>query len=111
MPAKHLLQGEDRKYQLLFEDHPQPMWVIDPAEREILEANAAAEELYGHTREQFRGMSLEAVLVSEPAGAPGDPRRHRTRMGRIIDVEMVHYPIDFGGHAADLVVLVDVTGG
>ena len=72
MPAKQLFQDKDRKFQLLFEEHPQPMWVMDPAERTILEANAAAEALYGHTREQFRGMSLDAVLLSEENG-PADP--------------------------------------
>jgi len=111
MPAKQLLEDKERKFQLLFEDHPQPMWVIDPAEHKILEANRAAEGLYGHRREQFRGMSLEAVLVSEASAVPsGGPRRHRTSTGRIIDVEMAHHPIEFGGRAADLVVLMDVTG-
>ena len=65
MPAKQLFQDKERKFQLLFEEHPQPMLVIDPAERIILEANAAAATLYGYTREQFRGMSLDAVVVSE----------------------------------------------
>ena len=111
MPAKQLLQDKERKFQLLFEGHPQPMWVIDSTGHTILEANSAAEALYGHTREQFRGMSLEAVLVSEVSDTPlGSPRRHRTSTGRIIDVEMAHHPIDFDGQAADLVVLMDVTG-
>ena len=111
MSAKQLLQDKERKFRLLFEDHPQAMWVIDPTERKILEANAAAEVLYGHTRDQFRGMSLDAVLVSEGSGPPsGGPRRHRTSNGRIIDVEMAQHRIDFGGHPAELVVLMDVTG-
>jgi two-component system cell cycle sensor histidine kinase/response regulator CckA len=111
MPAKQVLQDKEQKFQLLFDQHPQPMWVIDPAERRILEANAAAEALYGHTREQFRGMSLDAVLVSEEPGEPsGRPRRHRTSSGRIIDVEMAQRRIDFGGYPAELVVLTDVTG-
>src|ERR1035437_8815420 len=111
MPAKQLMQEKERKFQLLFEEHPQPMWVIDPTERKILAANSAAEVLYGHTRDQFRGMSLEAVLVSEEKGQPsGSPRRHRTSNGRIIDVEMAQHRIDFGGHPAELVVLMDITG-
>ena len=111
MPAKQLLQDKERKFQLLFEEHPQPMWVIDPTERKILEANSAAAALYGHTRDEFRGMSLDAVLVSEETGQPsGSPRRHRTSNGRIIDVEMAQHRIDFGGHPAELVVLMDVTG-
>ena len=111
MPAKQLMQEKERKFQLLFEEHPQPMWVIDPTERKILAANSAAAVLYGHTRDQFRGMSLDAVLVSEEKGQPsGSPRRHRTSNGRIIDVEMAQHAIDFGGHPAELVVLMDVTG-
>ena len=111
MPAKQQLQDKERKFQLLFEEHPQPMWVIDPVERKILEANSAAEALYGHTRDQFRGMSLDAVLVSEESGqASGSPRRHRTSNGRIVDVEMLQHQINFGGHPAELVVLMDVTG-
>jgi PAS domain S-box-containing protein len=110
MPAKQLLDDKERKFQLLFQDHPQPMWVVEPAERKILEANAAAQALYGHTQEEFRGMSLEAVLVCGGSGASDGPRRHRTRTGRIIDVETAHHAIEFGGHAADMVVLTDVTG-
>src|SRR5450759_3752518 len=110
MPAKQLLHDKERKFRMLFEDHPQAMWVIDPTGRKILEANAAAEALYGHTRDQFRGMSLDAVQVSEESGSPsGIPRRHRTSNGRIIDVEMAQHPIDFGGPPPALVVLMAVT--
>ena len=110
MPAKQLFQDKERKFQLLFEDHPQPMLVTDPAERIILEANAAAAALYGYTREQFRGMSLDAVGVSEEkAQTSGSPLRHRTSNGRIIDVEVAQHHIDFGGQAAELVIVTDVT--
>src|ERR1017187_9790691 len=111
MPAKQLLEDKERRFHLLFEDHPQPMWVVDPAERTILEGNGAAQELYGYTREQFRGMSLDEVLVKEDSGQPsGNPRRHRTSSGRIIDVEMAQHRIDFGGRPAELTVLMDVSG-
>ena len=88
MPAKHLILEKDPKFRLLFEEHPQPMWVIDPVERRILEANAAAETLYGHTREQFRGMSLDVLVVNEEGDQTSSTRWHRTSNGRIIDVEM-----------------------
>src|SRR5260370_36348311 len=110
MSAKQLFQDKERKFQLLFQDHPQPMLVIDPAERNILEANAAAEALYGYTRDQFRGMSLDAVMVSEETSqASGSTPRHRTSSGRIIDVEVAQHQIDFGGHAAELASVTDVT--
>src|SRR5260370_27494864 len=111
MSAKQLFQDKERKFQLLFEDHPQPMLVIDPAERKILEADAAAGALYGYTREQFRGMNLDAVVVGEESGqAPGGTTRHRTSSGRTIDVEVSQHAIDFGGHAAELAIVRDVTG-
>ena len=109
MAAKQLFQDKDRKFQLLFEEHPQPMWVMDPAGTTILEANAAAETLYGHTREQFRGMSLDTVLLSEEADQPIGTRRHRTANGRIIDVEMALRRIELDGQPVSLAVLTDVT--
>src|SRR5260370_40859245 len=110
MSAKQLFQDKERKFQLLFQDHPQPMLVIDPAERNILEANAAAEALYGYTRDQFRGMSLDAVMVSEETSqASGSTPRHRTSSGRIIDVDVAQHQIDFGGHAAELASVTDIT--
>ena len=95
--------------QLLFEEHPQPMWMMDSTACTILEANAAAAALYGHTREQFRGMSLDEVLLSEESGQPIGTRRHRTANGRIIDVEMTQRRIDLDGEAVLLAVLTDVT--
>jgi PAS domain S-box-containing protein len=111
MSAKQLFQDKERKFQLLFEDHPQPMLVINPAERIILEANAAAATLYGYTREEFRGMSLDAVVVSEEhSQASSSSVRHRTGSGRGIDVEVSQHEIDFGGRPAELAIVTDVTG-
>src|SRR5690349_19335584 len=101
MPSKQPLHDKERRFQLLFEDHPQPMWVVDSDARRILEANTAATTLYGFTPDQFRGMSLDDVLLAEDSSAAiGDPRRHRTASGRIIDVEMAQHPIDYDGKEA-----------
>ena len=110
MPSKQLLQDKERRFRLLFEEHPQPMWVVDESARKILDANAAASALYGYSKAKFRGMSLENVRVAgEGALVSGDPRRHRTASGRIIDVEMAQHPIEYGGKPAQLTVLMDVT--
>jgi len=109
MAAKHLFHDKDRRFQLLFEEHPQPMWVMDSAGSTILEANAAAEALYGYSREQFRGMSLQTVLLNEESGQPIGTRRHRTANGRIIDVEMTQRRIELDGQLLVLAGLTDVT--
>ncbi len=86
------------------------MWVIDSEGRQILAANSAATRLYGFTQDEFRGMSLDKVLMAEEISAVnGDPRRHRTSGGRIIDVEMAQHPIEYDGKHAQLAVLMDVT--
>src|SRR5262245_24000640 len=101
MPAKQLLKNKDRKFQLLFEEHPHPMWVFDPATQTILEANNAAASLFEYSRDQFRGMPVQTVRTGE--------QRYRTSSGRLIEVESAVHTIDYGSHSAELVVLMDVT--
>ena len=59
MPVKQLLKDKDpdRKFRLLFEDHPQPMWVFDAESQRFLEANRPAADLYGYSIEEFRSMT------------------------------------------------------
>jgi PAS domain S-box-containing protein len=123
MPAKELLKEKerDKQFRLLFEDHPQPMWVFDADSLEFLDANAAASALYGYSREDFRTKRLPD-LDAGPAprggpdgmaateGVPVTAWRHRTAGGRVIEVEAAVHEILFGGRKAELAVLLDVTG-
>src|SRR5215467_13179216 len=111
MPAKQLVRNKDRKFQLLFEEHPQPMWVFDPESRTIIEANAAAASLYGYTREEFRGMDLSSLQAGD-VSLPGTvgTQGHRTKSGRLIEVEAAVHEIQYGGRHARLAVLLDITG-
>ena len=43
-------------YRVLFDEHPVPMWVYDPATLRFLSVNHAAVAHYGYSREEF--MSL-----------------------------------------------------
>ena len=58
MPAKKNLR-EDRKFRLLFQDHPQPMWLFDAESRKLIEANEAAVKLYGYTADEMRSMPMD----------------------------------------------------
>src|ERR1035438_3036642 len=120
MPVKRLLANQDRKFRLLFEEHPQPMWIVDAATRQFLAANAAACALYGYTSEEFTGMTLDAVESPEEAGRSlGELRtaeqpaaraaRHRSRGGRLMDVEIAVHEIKYGGRTAVLAVVMDIT--
>jgi signal transduction histidine kinase/ActR/RegA family two-component response regulator len=101
MSARQLLKDKDRKFQLLFEEHPQPMWVVDPASQSVLEANVAAAELFGYSRDEFRGMPIQSIRTGEQS--------YRTKSRRIIEVESAPHEIEYGRRAAELVVLMDVT--
>jgi two-component system cell cycle sensor histidine kinase/response regulator CckA len=101
MPVKQLLKDKDRKFQLLFQEHPQPMWVFDPAEQKILDANAAAAALFGYSQEEFRGMPIQVIRT--------DGQTYRTASGRAIEIEADAHAIEYGQRPAEMVVLMDVT--
>ncbi len=120
MPVKRLLANQDRKFRLLFEEHPQPMWIVDAATGEFLAANAAACALYGYSSQEFTGMTLDAVEAPEEAGHFLEELRsaarpaaaawhHRDCGGRLIDVEIAVHEIQYGGRTAALAVVMDIT--
>jgi two-component system, cell cycle sensor histidine kinase and response regulator CckA len=122
MPAKRVLSKErlDVRSLLLFEEHPQPMWIFDPQRPRILEANRAAAEMLGYAEEELRSSDLDLLMGPEEAGrfgeladgqghAPPAAWRLRHKRGHFIDVEAVVHWIRFKGRKARLAVLVDAT--
>src|SRR5215469_5539331 len=119
MPAKELLKEKDKKFRLLFEDHPQPMCVFDESQR-LLDANVAAAQLYGYSREEMRGKRLSDLEadsdISNLDSLPSNSRvpvsiwRHRTANGGVIELEAAVHEIEFDGRKASLAVLLDITG-
>jgi hypothetical protein len=123
MPAKQSIKKDekDKKFRLLFEDNPQPMWVFDARSLQFLEVNSAACALYGFSPAEFRSLDLGAIQGAEDARRFAEElrsgkrpitsvRKHRTHENRCLDVEMVVHDIQFGGRPAELAVLNDVTG-
>jgi PAS domain S-box-containing protein len=120
MEEAHL--AHEQRYRQLFDENPQPMWVLDVETRAFLAVNEAAIRHYGYTREEFLFMTLEGILApaDEPAsardnsgqrgGAEDAPLwKHQTKDGRIIDVEISSHVVNFGGRRAVLVAADDVT--
>ena len=117
MPAKQLKE-KNKEFRLLFEDNPQPMWVMDPQNRKFLAVNRAAARLYGYSQAEFHEMGLKDLQTEEeprpprPNGQEGAPLvtwRHRTKVGRILDVEMAVQPIQYREQKAELAVILDIT--
>jgi two-component system sensor histidine kinase UhpB len=129
MLAARLQQLVDRidpqagRYRMLFESSPLPMWVFDAGTLRYLAVNDAAVRLYGYSRDEFLGMTVEDL---RPQGAgegeafreflrreSGSMQRglfhHLRKGGEPIDVETVGHLVRWRGREARLVQINDVT--
>ena len=119
MPGPKLVKEKNQKFHLLFEEHPQPMWIFDAEAQIILKANGAARALYGHQGEEFRNLPLAAVQAQEELRSFLDTVagrehgvtswRHRTSTGRAIEVEIPFREIKYRGKAVYVAVIIDIT--
>ena len=116
------LPDPDAQYRLLFERNPLPMWVYDLETLRFLAVNRAAVELYGYSRDEFLGMTINEIRPPEaiPAlladlklnlvGHRMDTRwTHRKRNGELIEVEVASHSLVFAGHKARIVLANDIT--
>jgi hypothetical protein len=109
-----LERAAQQTLRVLFDDAPLPMCVFASDTLEILDVNAAAVARYGYARDEFLRLRATDLQYAEDAGNAdrvprSGPGRHRTREGAVIDVEVVAHPVVFGGRAARLVAVIDVT--
>lgn len=118
------LHESEERYRLLFDRNPHPTWVYDLETLAFLAVNDAAVAHYGYSREELLRMTLVDIRPSEEVPAllrvlkeePESPRprsygvfKHRTKSGKIIEVEIASSEIAFSGRRAGLVLAVDVT--
>jgi diguanylate cyclase (GGDEF)-like protein/PAS domain S-box-containing protein len=109
------LREREASTRLLFDANPLPMFLCHATTGTMLDANNAAIEHYGWERSRF--LSFHVADLSAPGElASGDvlvdltgERRHLTRAGRIIDVELDSHAVTFDGEPAVLVTVSDVT--
>jgi PAS domain S-box-containing protein len=120
--ARLALAASEARYRMLFDLHPQPMWVYDVETLRFLEVNAAAIADYGYSRAEFLAMTIAdirppedvpALLANVHAQRAGrsrsGPWRHRRKDGSIIEVEIASDDIEYAGRRARLVAVTDVT--
>src|SRR5580693_9732269 len=88
MPVKQLFKDQDRKFRLLFEEHPQPMWVFDAEGQCFLEANQPAAELYGYRSEEHTSeLQSQFHLVCRHLLEKKKPQRQTSRIRLITDAQ------------------------
>jgi PAS domain S-box-containing protein len=120
-----LVLGE-LQHRLLFEHNPLPMMVYDRATQQIVAVSNAAVAAYGYSREEFLSLTLWDLVPSDEhqgvreflAASSGEefpglvfnmPRRHVTKDGTVIDVDITGDDLDVGGRSCRITLCQDVT--
>ena len=120
--AEEALLTSERKYRLLFDSNPLPMWVFDRKTLRFLAVNEAAVVHYGFSREEFLAMTIEDIrppeevpklmqFLSQPVAGLKYTGiwKHRKKDGTILEVEITSHPFDFGDRSAAVTLANDVT--
>jgi two-component system, cell cycle sensor histidine kinase and response regulator CckA len=116
----HEAREADRRYRLLFDANPQPMWVFDAGTLDFLAVNDAAIRHYGYSREEFLAMNIMDIHPDEdPPGLPMAVQpgrrqdaaftRHQRRDGTVMDVELVSHELEMDGRRTRLVLATDIS--
>ncbi|MBD1937991.1 PAS domain-containing sensor histidine kinase [Microcoleus sp. FACHB-68] len=116
------LRESERRYRLLFETNPQPMWVYDVETLAFVAVNSAATQHYGYSEDEFLAMTIRDIRPPEdipaliedlsklPTGLRAAGRwRHCKKDGTIIEVEITAHSLTFAGRRTQLVLANDVT--
>ncbi len=117
------LSFDQEDYESFFVQHPSPSFLVDAETSCIVAANAAAEALYGYTRQQLARMRIHDLRAPESLAAldadlarlrvhDGSTRfltRHLRSNGDRLDVEILTQPMRLGGRRVRRAVVVDVS--
>ncbi|RUR31720.1 EAL domain-containing protein [Vreelandella nanhaiensis] len=119
-----ILAESERRYRLLFEANPEPMYIHHRETLAILAANEAACDLFGYSQQVFREKTIPDLLAGkehqrfdkhyEEIDAPDIPHRVglwvlQTSYHRLIHADVNAHNIDFNDNLARLVMIRDVT--
>jgi two-component system, cell cycle sensor histidine kinase and response regulator CckA len=123
--AESALRQNAEQYWVLFESNPNPMWVFDAENRSILAVNEAAVRQSGYSFVDLMGMKIVDLWIDEDIPnnlralatpeyrvdqtAPVEHLKHRKKKGEVIDVEVTHSALTFGGRSARLYQTIDAT--
>ncbi len=123
--ATGALRESEKRYRLLFEGNPQPMWVADLENYNFLAVNDAAIRHYGYSREEFLAMKITDIrppediprlheqirLIRGNPGGMGDAGiwTHLKKDGSLLEAQVTWHALGFLGRPAELVLVNDIT--
>ena len=116
------LRERERRFRLLFEENPLPMWVYDLDTLRFRAVNHAAIDQYGYSEDKFLEMRLPDIRPEEDVGKLLDDLeaerpdlqhsgiwRHQLKDGTCIYADITSHLIHYGGRESALVVANNVT--
>jgi PAS domain S-box-containing protein len=114
--AEGALRESERRFRVLFDDNPQPMWVWDEVSLSFLEVNECAVKRYGYTKDEFLTKKLSDIQMGNISPGPLAPEsiqsyetKHRLKGGQVVDVTILSHLLDFSGRSGILMVAHDIT--
>ncbi len=118
--TQELLESEER-YSTLFENTKSVMLIVNPEDGSFLDANPAACEYYGYSRETMRRMNIKDINVLPPEAVQQEMLKasaahrnefhfpHRLASGEIREVEVFSSPVRIHGQAYLYSIVHDIT--
>ena len=120
--VEEALRISEKKYRLLFNENPLPMWISSKSKNSFLDVNSAAFLSYGYTKEEFLKMRLADINVNDASVFKTDLNgndaeftnqqnvwQHKKKNGTIIKVNLINHDIIYEGKPAVLTLANDVT--
>ena len=119
--AKETLAESENRHSSLFENNPMAMLLIDPESRTIKDANAAASDYYGWSREELMGKKISDIyalsareMTKQMNLASAQKRnhftfKHKRADGSVRDVEVFSGPLQFHGKTLLYTTIYDIT--
>ena len=122
LTSEQTARVSERNYRMLFEGHPQPMWLYDVDTLAFLEVNDSAVARYGYSRDEFLAMTIKDIRPVQdvpkflelnakelPSTDRTGPWRHLLKDGSTIQVLTTSHAVNFGEHTARVVLAEDLT--
>ncbi len=107
------LRASEKKYKLLFEANPLPMFIVQLPGGSIADVNNAAIDHYGYSRQEFLKIPFTDLAADDNEKyQPGDNQRyatHRKKDGMRIYVDVIQHAIDFDEQPALMVLVNDIS--
>ena len=104
------LRESEERFRTMFEHHQAIMLLIEPESGAIVDANDAAAEFYGHSRETLRGMNVEELNQLKPEEQRNPSVfPHLLASGEIRWVEVSSTPIEAQGEILLFSIIHDIT--